>query len=519
MVVLGLLGAATIVTQAMILAELLSSGFSGTAEAGDLKRLLLGLAAIFGFRAVLGLIQELVAEQAATVIIGRLRSDFLAKIITLGPTWSAGERASDLSQVATQGMEALKDYFSRYIPQVVLTLIVPLTVIIVVAQTDTLAGGILLITLPLVPFFLALVGMRTRVVQQGQWVALTALGHHFLDVVQGLTTLRIFGRAQHQISQIAINTEEYRRRTMKVLRISFLSSAVLELVATLSVAVVAVSVGLRLQADRLELKTALLVLLLAPEVYNPLRQVGALYHASATGLAASATVVRVLTTVLPQRGSRISLPPVAETGLRLDQVSVQYAHRPVSLPPVSFRITPDRLIVLTGPSGCGKSSVLAALLGLAPTNGRVMIGKIPLTELKPEFWYEQVAWLPQRPGLIAGTLAENIRLGTPSATPDQVRTAMEAAALDLHPSRVLAEDGSGVSGGQRQRIGLARAFCRAEVQSAGLLLLDEPTAHLDPELTKIVTQSIRNLTQGRCVLVVSHQQYLIDRADEVIQVG
>ncbi|MGJ7439954.1 ABC transporter ATP-binding protein/permease [Aquipuribacter sp. MA13-6] len=340
-------------------------------------------------------------------------------------------------------------------------------------------------------------------------------------MVAGLATLRVFGRGAAQAGRIADVTDDYRLRTMKVLRVSFLSAFVLELAATLSVALVAVSVGLRLQAGELPLATALVVLLLAPEAYLPLRQVGASYHAAAEGVAASTRVLDVLDTPVPPRGTVTELSPVGTVGLHLEGVAVAYPGRGQVLGPTDVDVRPGVVTALVGPSGGGKSSLLAVVLGLVePEQGRVLLGPDDLREADPAGWRRQVAWCPQRPALLTGTVADNVRLGCPEASDAQVARALGlAAAEELDPDLPLGEGGVGLSAGQRQRVGLARAFCRAEVLGAGLLLLDEPTSHLDAGTEARVAASLRELAGDRCVLLVAHRGALLETADVVVEVG
>ncbi len=527
-VVLGTLLAGAVVAQAVLLARVLAGAFLGGAGLGDLRVELLGLVGVVAARALLVWAQEAVSARGAAAVRAQLRARLLRHVTALGPghpVLTDPERGSGgLAQLAGRGVDALDGYFARYLPQLVLSLVVPGAVLLVMARVDPLSALTVALTLPLVPFFLALVGLTTEAAQRRQWRALERLGHHFLDVVDGLATLRAYGRGRAQAVRIAAATEDYRRRTIRVLRVSFLSSFVLELAATLSVALVAVSVGLRLNAGDVTLVAALTVLLLAPEAYLPLRQVGAAYHASAEGAAAGRRVLDVLDEPVPARGAGLLVAARGCSPLVVDGVSVAHAGRGVVVPPTTLAVRPGEVVALTGPSGSGKSSLLAAVLGLVPvTAGRVLLGGTDLAAVDPAAWHARVAWVPQRPALVAGTVADNVRIGAPDASDAAVRRALAlAGAADLDPARVLGEDGEGVSGGQRQRIGLARAFCRAEAGPDGgadVLLLDEPTSHLDAATEAVVVASLRALAPGRCVLVVAHREALVAAADRVVEVA
>ncbi|WP_380169277.1 thiol reductant ABC exporter subunit CydD [Jannaschia sp. R86511] len=518
---LGTLLAGAVLAQAALLSQVLARVVLGGAGPADVSRLVTALLGVVAVRALLLWAQEVASARASARVRSQLRAALLAHVVALGPGWLGGRAGGELAQVAARGVDALDGYFARYLPQLVLTVLVPTAVLATMAWADPLSALVVLLTLPLIPFFLALVGLTTQVAQRRQWQALERLGHHFLDVVAGLATLRVFGRGPAQAERIAAVTEDYRVRTMTVLRISFLSAFVLELAATLSVALVAVSVGLRLQAGELSLATALLVLLLAPEAYLPLRQVGASYHAAAEGVAAGGRALDVLDTPLPAPGVVTELWRVGAVGLRLEGVAVAYPDRGRVLGPTDVEVHPGAVTALVGPSGGGKSSLLAVVLGLvAPEQGRVLLGPTDLREADPAAWHEQVAWCPQRPALLAGTVADNVRLGCAEATDAQVDRALHLAAADaLDPRQLLGEGGVGLSAGQRQRVGLARAFCRAEVTGAGLLLLDEPTSHLDAATEARVAASLRGLAAGRCVLLVAHRGALLEQADVVVEVG
>jgi thiol reductant ABC exporter CydD subunit len=500
-VALGVGWAGLVVVQATLLAD-------GLTGAGVLA-LLAGVT--FG-RAAIAWAQEVAAHRAAASTRSRLRERLMAQVVRLGPGWVTDERSGELAILATRGIDALEGYFARFLPQLVLAVIVPVVVLARVFPADLVAAVTIVVTLPLIPLFMALVGRGTGEATRRQFRYLERLSHHFLDVVTGLPTLRIFGRARAQAHTIATVTEQYRRLTMRVLRVTFLSGLVLELLATLSVALVAVSIGLRLVGGSLDLRTGLLVLILAPEAYLPLRALGSHYHASVEGLAAAEEVFAVLETEAPARGRVMpdGLPLV------LEEVSVSYPGRETpALADFSLRLSPGEVVGLTGPSGAGKSTVLALLLGfVAPTAGRVRVGSVDLSDVDLDAWRARVAWLPQAPYLVAGTVGENIRLARPDASEAAVRAAA-ASLVDELPNglaTLVGDGGQGVSAGQRQRIALARALLR----DAPVLLLDEPTASLDGATEAVVADAVRRAAAGRTVLLVAHRPAMLAVADRVV---
>ncbi len=457
-VVLGAMVAGLAIAQAGLLATLLSEAFVGDASLAQLTVPLLLLAGVIVARAGVAWAQEVVANRSSAGVKSELRGRLLRRAVGLGPGWLAGERSGELATLATRGVDALDDYFSRYLPQLVLAVIVPVAVLVQIVTADWLSALTIAVTLPLIPVFMILIGLYTRAKTNRQWRLLSQLSGHFLDVVAGLPTLKVFGRAKAQATAIRTITDEYRRATMSTLRIAFLSSLVLELLATLSVALVAVSIGLRLLGGELDLRTALLVLILAPEAYLPLRQVGAHFHASAEGLAAAERVFAVLETPLPAAGRRSVA--AGQQPIKIEKIVVRYPGRDVpALASASLVLEPGRVTAVAGPSGCGKSTLVAVLLGFVrPVEGSVTVGGVDLADLDPEAWRRQLAWVPQRPYLFAGTVAENIRLGTPDATDAQVREAARLAhatgfvdALPAGFATPLGDGGAGLSAGERQR--------------------------------------------------------------------
>lgn len=513
---IGLALAGLVVVQAALLARLIARAFLSGAGLGDLRGELVLLAAVVLARAGLVWAQEVAAHRSAATAKARMRAALLDHAVRLGPRWLAGERSGELTTLATRGIDALDGYFARYLPQVVLSAVVPVAVLARIATADWLSALVVAGTLPLVPLFMVLVGRHTARKVERQWSTLARLGGHFHDVVAGLPTLKAFGRSTAQAETIAAVTDRHRRATRSALRVAFLSSLVLELLSTLSVALVAVSVGLRLVGGELALETGLLVLILAPEAYLPLRQLGTTFHASTEGMAAADQVFAVLDTPVPVGGARTDVPDPTRSDLRLEGVGVTVGDRP-ALRDVTFTVPAGRTTVLVGPSGAGKSTALGVLAGLVPPDrGLVLVGDRPLADLDRAAWWGQVAWLPQRPYLFAGSIAENVRLARPAATDAEVRAALRAAGADRwDPDTVLGDRGAGLSAGQRQRVALARVFLR----DVPLVLLDEPTSHLDPGGEAEVLDALRGLARGRTVVVVAHRPALRALADHVVDLG
>ncbi len=518
-VVLGLAGAGLVIAQAMLIAEVVVGGFEKGLSAGELGTPLLWLAAVAVGRGLVGWLTELAAHRASAAVKSELRGRLLGQATALGPGWLSGQRTGSLVALATRGVDALDDYFARYLPQLGLAIVVPVAVLARIVTEDWVSAAIIVVTLPLIPLFMVLIGWATQARMDRQWKLLSRLSGHFLDVVAGLPTLKVFGRAKAQAESIRKITGEYRQATMRTLRIAFISSFALELLATLSVALVAVTIGMRLVHGELDLYIGLVVLVLAPEAYLPLRQVGAQYHAAAEGLAAAEEIFDVLETPLPATGDG----PAPRGELSVEGVTVRYPGRDTAaVENVSFTVGEGETVALVGPSGAGKSTLLHAVLGFVrPDEGRIRVDGTDLASVAPGAWHEQVAWVPQRPHVCAGTLAENVRLARPDADDEQVRRALrDAGALEFVDAlpeglgTLLGEDGAGLSAGQKQRLALARAF----LADRPVLLLDEPTAALDGATEAQIVDAVRRLARGRTVLLVVHRPALLAVADRVVRI-
>ena len=501
-----------VLAQASLLAHALAGAASGVGV-GALRGTLTALAAVLVARALAAWGSEASALRAAAIVKSQLRRRLIARALRLGPAWLTGQQPGEITTLATKGLDSLDAYFARYLPQLLLSVLVPLAVLVRVSAADWISGLVIAGTLPLIPLFGVLIGLHTKARTRRQWRLLAALGGHFLDVVEGLPTLKVFGRAKARAEIIRKVTEEHRTATMATLRVAFLSGLVLELAAALATALVAV--GLRLLAGHIGYETALLVLLLTPEAYLPLRAIGAQFHASAEGTAAADQVMDILSvpepaaSARPRRTARQTKVDLSTQPVVLADVSLRYPDRDApALAGLSIAINPGAHVAITGPSGAGKSSLLGLLLRFAdPTGGTIAVGLQDVQEIPLAAWRRQIAWVPQRPYLFAGTVAANIALGDPDAAPDAIARAAHLAGAEAFIASlprgfdtVLAERALALSAGQRQRIALARAFLR----DAPLVLLDEPAAHLDAATASEIMVTIETLMADRTVLLVSH---------------
>lgn len=515
---LGVIAGLLLVAQAFLISRAINLIFLQGAALAEVLPLLAALLGVGAARALALWGGEIAAQGLAESVKTNLRERLFAHILALGPAYTRGERSGELVNTATGGIEALDAYLREYIPQMALAAFVPLIMLVTVFPIDLVSGLVLLFTAPLIPFFMILIGKAAGALNRCQWTALSRMSAHFLDVLQGLTTLKLFQRSRAQIEIIADVSDQFRKTTLDVLRVAFLSALVLEMVATISTAVVAVEIGLRLLHGVLDFERAFFVLVLAPEFYLPLRTLGIRFHAGVAGATAARRIFEVLETPPEAAPAEDARPLPSSFHIRLEDVVYAYSDRP-ALNGLSLEIRPGERLALVGPSGGGKTTISQLLLRfIEPRDGRITVDGFPLYDLPADGWREQIAWVPQNPYLFNASAADNIRLGKPSATTAEIIEAARLAgahefisALPSGYDTLIGERGARLSGGQAQRIALARAFLR----DAPLLILDEATAHLDPETELLIQASINRLMQGRTALIIAHRLSTVYNADRI----
>ncbi len=514
-VALGVLAAAALLAQASLIGYIVAAAFSAE-PLGAVTAALVALALVIVARGVLAFASEATGRRAAARVMSQLRVALVASSLRAAP---AGTQSGEVAAAAVQGVDALEAYFARYLPQLVLAVLVPAMVLAWSATVDLTSALIMLVTLPVIPLFMWLIGRYTEARTRARWLALARLSSHFLDVVRGLTTLRAFNRGEAQAERIAAVGEEYRRTTMATLRVAFLSGAVLDLAATLATALVAVTLGVRLVEGGVGLRAALTVLLLTPELYVPIRGLAAQFHASADGVAAAERILDLIDAP-GDAGDGKAAPPAAWRRVRLQGVSLAGRERQV-LDRVDLELARGEMVALVGPSGAGKTSLATLLLGLnRPDSGTVSVDDVDLAGADLAAWRRQVAWMPQKPTLFRGTIRDNIALGDPSAGEERVVAAARRAGADGFIRELphgyetpVGDGGRALSAGEARRVALARALLR----EAPLLVLDEPTAALDAESAELIAESIRRVAPGRAVLLIEHRAALARLADRVLR--
>jgi ATP-binding cassette subfamily C protein CydD len=528
---LGLVTSVAVVAQAMLVAHLVGTVASGeTMSREDLASGIGWIALVVAARVGAAWTQERFAHRAAINTIAELRGAVVDHVVALGPRFAADQGAAGATQLVTRGLDALDAYFARYLPQLLMVVTVTPILLVVAGFVDWVSALIMLFTIPLIPFFMALIGRVTQSFSARRLRTMTQLGAQVMDLITGLPTLKALGREKGPAARVRELSEAHQKATFGTVKVAFLSGAALELIATLSVAMVAVSVGLRLQTGNMDLVGGLAIIMIAPELYLPLRNVGAHFHASANGVAASTKAFDILA-IKPPAAGVAPAPDLSQATVEFEDVSVHAPGRGYDAPSgLSFTLAPGSLTALTGPNGAGKSTAVAVLLGLtAPDGGRVLVRPaggepVDLATVDPAGWWRQISWTPQRPVLLPGTALQNL-LEVYDRRPEltaAVESAAAAAGFDEVVDSlaegwdtVVGQGGVGLSVGQRQRLALARAFLR----DTPLVILDEPTAHLDAATEQAVLDSIARLhAAGKTVLLVAHRPALLGQAHTAVPV-
>ncbi len=521
---LGLSAGFLLILQAWLLANIINAVIFEKAALDDVYVWLLSMLGVFSLRAILSWAAEIIAFKAAAEIKRNLRQTLHQHILSLGPIATDGERSGELINTLIDGVEALEGYYARYLPTMSLVVLIPLSILIFVFPIDWISGLVLLVTAPLIPFFMILIGKGTERLNKKQWREMARMSAHFLDMIQGLSTLKIFNASQREIETIRRISTEYRQSTMSVLRVAFLSSLVLEFLASVSIAIVAVLVGFRLLYGEIDFFYGFFALLLAPEFYLPLRNMGTHYHARLEAIGAAEKMLDILAKPIPAHALANNDKSLIATNkpinIQFDQVSYAYDNRGIALQPLKLSIPAGSRTALVGKSGAGKTTIIRLLAGfISPTSGEIKINDHNLNQLKLEDWRKHIAWVPQNPYLFHGSIRENIALGMPEASEEKIRTAAKLAHIDQYIQNLpeayntlIGERGQGLSGGQIQRIALARAF----LKDAPIILLDEATANLDAESEQLIQQSLDQLGQNKTLIMIAHRLKTVEKADQIL---
>lgn len=522
---LGLINGLLVIGLAYTLTQIIDRVFLKDAALDEVQSHLAWLIGLAGLRLIVQWGSESSALHLTEHIKISLRERLFGHLLELGPVSLTQERSGELVNTLLEGVESLDNYFRQLIPQLFLMLLIPLAIFLIVVPQDALSAIILVCTAPLLPLFMILIGVWAGAVGQRQFKSLSYLSAHFLDVLQGLTTLKLFNRSQAQIKTIGRLSDDFRVATMRVLRVAFLSALALELLTTLSIAIIAVEIGLRLLYGKMEFEQAFFILVIAPEFYQPLRNFGASFHAASSGNAAANRIFDLLETSPTIIDAPEPVPlPHPPFYIEFKDVSYFYSGREQpALNQLQLGIKPGQHIAIVGPSGAGKSTLINLLLRfLEPTHGEILVNGVPLITLAPEAWRSQLAWVSQKPYLFNTSILENIRLANPAATPDEIFWAGEQAGLTEFVQQVpqgwqtpIGERGTRLSGGQAQRVALARAF----LKDAPLLIWDEATAHLDTHLEAQIQTAMQRLMQGRTVMMIAHRLHTIQHADQIMVIS
>ena len=526
-IISGIFGAAMLVAQAYYLSQVIDSAFI---QKSGMERLFLplGLFALFStLRMAFNWFSHTEANRGTLIIRDKVFTRLTSTVGALGPIYAKSVQSGRLSTTLLKGVEALDAYYSQYIPQIFFALFTPLLIAGTILPGDPISGGILLITAPLIPLFMILIGKSASAMTEKQWKTMSRMSGFFLDVLQGLPTLKLFAQSRRQHDAIEESGESFRHATMRVLKVAFLSSLTLELVGTIGTAIIAVGIGLRLMAGHLTFQHALFVLILTPDFYLPLRQLGTKFHAGMEGVSASKEIFAILDQSTPA--------PVQQAAFRVQEsagkspilfTDVTYTYPGSSRPAlegINANIPAGKTTAIIGPSGAGKSTLINLLLRFQdPGEGHITIDGNPIHTIPLEAWHSRISWVPQHPYLFNASLRENILLARPEASAEEMEIALEKTGLTAFVGTLpdgletmIGEQGARLSGGEAQRVALARAF----LKNAPLLVLDEPTSHTDPELEAALRSSIQELMKGRTTVIIAHRLETIRSAEQIIVVS
>lgn len=516
---LGTLNALLMIASCYLIAGAVHQVMFAQADLATVSHYLWPLVVLIILRALLIALSERVSNLAALKIKTTMRNALLEKLTKLGPTYSEQKGYGATLNTLHNGVEALHQYYANYIPSVAYSALIPIAILVVIFPTDYKAGLLFLLTAPLIPFFMILVGHKAEQLNQERWQQLAVLGNYFFDRLQGLTQLKLFNASKRELNNISQISDDYRGATMGVLKVAFLSSFALEFFATISVALVAVIIGFRLFFGTLDFATGFVVLLLAPEFYLPLRQMGTHYHAKLEGVSAAADMVEIINhTEADEHIGALALKSPIKS-IQLKELTYHYPNSNEGVTNINLTLPDKGLIAFVGESGSGKSTLFDCLLGFHSQATRcILVNEQPLNQLALATWQAQFAWIPQQATLFYRSVADNLRLAKPGATDDElIAAASKAGALEFINNlpngfdTLLGEQGEGLSGGQKQRIALARAF----LKDAPILLLDEPTAHLDSQTERFINQAISEYAENRLVLVIAHRLSTVKQADNI----
>ncbi len=518
----GFLSAVFTIYQALLLARIIDEVFLKHKNLSYEKNNLLLFLLASLLKALFVWAEQLFATDVVKKVKEKVRKKLISKIIDLSKVRLSEERTGEISNTIIKGVDSLEKYFSQYLPQLFLSALIPLLILFFVFPRDILSGVVFILTVPMIPFFMYLIGSIAESLNKKQWKELSRMSAYFLDVLQGIITLKLFNAAKNELKKIFLISESFRKSTIKVLRIAFLSALVLELLSTISIAIISVEIGLRLLVGKIEFIDAMFLLIIAPEFYLPLRQLGTRYHAGLEGIAAFKSIEKILQMQRVENVEHIVNIGEKEIGeIIFNEVSFRYPQRSENaLNKASFGIEPYETVAIVGPTGSGKSTIFNLLLKfILPSEGGITVGGRNLNEISTEVWRKKVSWLPQNPHLFQKTIFENIALANPSAKKKEVIEAARKAEINEFirtlPSgydTIAGEAGSKLSGGQIQRIALARAF----LKNSPLLLIDEPTANLDPFVEEQILSAMKKLMENKTTLIIAHRLNTIQNADKII---